>query len=247
MPPSDSAIDGPAGFRPLYRRVKETLTRRLADGVWQPGQLIPSEMEIARDIGVSQGTVRKALDEMTAENLLVRRQGKGTFVARHDEARILFQFFKLTPDDGARAFPESDVLGVSRAPAGAEARARLGLPAGAEALVIRRVRSLAGDPVILETLTLPAQLFPDLDRLPPPVPNNLYGLYADRYGVTIGKATERLKAVSADAEAAARLGVPPGAPLLAIDRLAEALDGTPAEWRVSLCRTDRMHYLSDLR
>src|SRR3712207_8929619 len=95
--------DAPAlGFRPLYRQVRDVLVKRIADGVWQTGQILPSEPEIAQDLGVSAGTVRKALDEMTAENLVVRRQGRGTFVARHDDTRILFQFFKLTPDSGGR-------------------------------------------------------------------------------------------------------------------------------------------------
>src|SRR6478672_7519758 len=77
------------GFRPLYRQVRDVLVKRIADGVWQAGQMLPSEPDIAADLGVSPGTVRKALDEMTAENLVVRRQGRGTYVARHDDARIL--------------------------------------------------------------------------------------------------------------------------------------------------------------
>jgi GntR family transcriptional regulator len=100
--------DAPAlGFRPLYRQVRDVLVRRIADGVWQAGQGIPSEAEIAADLKVSPGTVRKALDEMTAERLLVRRQGRGTTVARHDDARVLFQFFKLMPDEGEGAFPKA--------------------------------------------------------------------------------------------------------------------------------------------
>jgi GntR family transcriptional regulator len=231
--------------QPLYRRVKAALTRRIADGEWQPGQLIPSEFDIAREIGVSQGTVRKALDVMAAENLLVRRQGKGTFVARHDEARILFQFFKLVPDDGAKVFPESDVLSVGTARADAEAAQRLGLNVRARIVRIRRMRSMTGVPAIVETIVLPEAMFPGLARST--VPNNLYGLYADRYGVTVVHASERLKAVTAGPEDARLLGVPNRTPLLLIDRLAEAIDGTRAEWRVSLCRTDVFHYLSDLR
>src|SRR5215208_4371574 len=102
------------GFRPLYRQVRDVLVKRIADGVWQAGQVLPSEPEIAADLGVSQGTVRKALDEMTAENLVIRRQGRGTYVARHDDARILFQFFKLVPDSGERSFPDSRVLDVRK-------------------------------------------------------------------------------------------------------------------------------------
>src|SRR5215204_1783030 len=127
------------GFRPLYRQVRDVLVKRIADGVWQAGQVLPSEPEIAADLGVSPGTVRKALDEMTAENLVVRRQGRGTYVARHDDARILFQFFKLEPDSGERAFPDSRVLEVSLGPNG-EAAGRLGIPAAQPVLRLKRVR-----------------------------------------------------------------------------------------------------------
>ena len=68
------------GFRPLYRQARDVLVGRINDGIWQAGQVLPSEMEIAADLGVSQGTARKALDEMESENLVVRHQGRGTFV-----------------------------------------------------------------------------------------------------------------------------------------------------------------------
>jgi GntR family transcriptional regulator len=233
------------GYRPLYRRVKDALVRRIADGAWTPGLLLPSEFQIAQELAVSQGTVRKALDEMTAENMLVRRQGKGTFVARHDEARILFQFFKLQPDAGEKAFPESDVVEAGVVAAAPEVAAVLGLPAGAATIRIRRVRSIGGEPVIAETIHLPAALFPGLTE--EAVPNNLYGLYSTRYGVTVARAREKLKAVAASAEDARLLGVPAGTAVLAVDRIAEAIDGTTVEWRLSLCRTERYHYLSDLR
>lgn len=233
------------GYRPLYRRVKDTLVRRIADGIWTPGQLLPSEFQIAQDLAVSQGTVRKALDEMTTENLLVRRQGKGTYVARHDEARILFQFFKLQPDDGEKAFPESDVVEAGTFSASAEAAAVLGLAPETPTIRIRRVRSIGGEPVIAETIHLPAALFPGLTE--EAIPNNLYGLYSTRYGVTVSRARERLKAVAVSAKDARLLGVATGTPVLAVDRLAEAVDGATVEWRLSLCRTERYHYLSDLR
>src|SRR5918998_6060585 len=123
----DAGMRDPVGFRPLYRQAKDILVQRIAEGRWQPGQILPSEFEIAADLGVSQGTVRKALDEMTAENLLVRRQGRGTFVARHDDERILFQFFKLVPDEGERRFPDSRLLSVAIETADGDARAALDL------------------------------------------------------------------------------------------------------------------------
>jgi GntR family transcriptional regulator len=235
---------GDLGFRPLYKQVRDRLTRRIADGGWRAGEMVPSEMQIAAELGVSQGTVRKALDDMTAAKLLVRRQGRGTFVATHDEARILFQFFKLQPDGGERVFPESEVLSVAAGDAGAEEAAGLRIYAGEPVIRIRRVRSLEGRPCIAETITLPAALFDGLER--EPVPNNLYDLYARRYGVTVGGGSERIKAVAADGEAAQVLGVPVGAPLMLIDRVATALDGRPVERRLSLCDTTAITYLTEL-
>jgi len=232
------------GFRPLYRQVRDILVKRIADGVWQAGQVLPSEPDIAADLGVSHGTVRKALDEMAAENLVVRRQGRGTYVARHDDERILFQFFKLIPDSGERRFPESKVLGVGLV-LDHEAAAVLSLRPHDRVLRLDRLRSLNGQVCIRERIVLPAALFPGLDQRE--LPNNLYELYAREFGVTIARASEKLKAVAATAEDAIHLDMSAGAPLLRIDRTAFALNGRPVEWRVSLCRTDAAHYASDLR
>jgi GntR family transcriptional regulator len=234
------------GYRPLYRQVKELLIKRLGDGSWSPGQLLPSELEIAAGLGVSAGTVRKALDEMSAESLVIRRQGRGTFVARHDEERILFQFFRLVSDSGERRFPESRTISIMAAKADEVAAVRLGIGLKAPVIAIERVRSLDGRPCIHERIVLPRSLFPDIDRQKD-LPNNLYALYSAQYGVTIARGTERLKAVAADARQAKLLNVKPGEPMLLIDRVALGVDGTPAEWRVSACLTDRTHYLSDLK
>lgn len=244
-PPREPDTPEALGFRPLYRQVKAIFVRRLMDGVWAPGAVLPSEGQLAAEIGVSQGTVRKALDELAAENLVVRRQGRGTFVAEHDERRILFQFFKLAPDRGEPRFPDSVVLSVTTGPADEAERAALDLAENAAVTRIRRARSFDGAPLIVETLSLPQQLFPGLED--GPIPNNLYSLYAGRYGITIANARERLKAVTLTADDAAALGVSPGEPALQIDRIALSLDGTPVERRLSLCLTQEVHYLSDLR
>jgi len=243
VPAPDAAE--PLGFRPLYRQVKAMFVRRLVDGVWAPGASLPSEGQLAAEIGVSQGTVRKALDELAVENLLVRRQGRGTFVAEHDERRILFQFFKLVHDDGERRFPDSTVLGVETGIAGQQERMALALNETAEVIRIRRLRAFDAKPIILETLSLPQRVFPGLADQP--IPNNLYSLYAERYGVTIAHARERLKAVALLQEEAALLGAAAGTPALRVDRVALSLDGSPVELRVSLCLTEEAHYLSDLR
>ena len=232
------------GYRPLYKQVREILLRRLSDRVWPPGTALPSEGRLALDLRVSQGTVRKALDELAVGGLLVRRQGRGTFVAEHDETRILFQFFKLVPDAGERGFPESRVVAVGEGAGDADERERLGLGAGAAVIRIRRVRSLSGAPVVVERITLPAALFPGLAA--EPVPNNLYALFAERFGVSIARSRERLKAVALEAGDAAELGVSAGTPALAVDRIALALDGARVEWRRSFCLTQDHHYDLDL-
>ncbi len=234
------------GFRPLYQQVRERLVARLSDGTWPPGLLLPSEQQLAAELGVSQGTVRKALDAIAADNLVVRRQGRGTFVAEPEEGRILFQFFKLTADDGRRRFPQSVVLGVAQGKASAAERQRLALAREAMVWRIRRLRELDERPMLVEKIVLPAARFPGLGALKE-IPNNVYALYASAYGVTIAHAQEKLKAVAATATEARRLYCPANTPLLSIDRLAFSIDGTPVEWRVSRCLTDRYHYLCDLK
>jgi GntR family transcriptional regulator len=246
-PPAASAAHASLGYRPLYRQVKELLMKRLGDGSWAPGQLLPSEPEIAAGLGVSPGTVRKALDEMSSESLLVRRQGRGTFVASHDEERILFQFFRMVSDNGVRRFPESRTISVSVAKADELASKRLGIGLKDSIVTIERVRSLDGRrPSIHEKIVLPRALFPGIERIKD-LPNNLYALYSVKYGVTIARGSESLKAVAAGKRQAELLGSEPGEPILLIDRVAQGVDGTPAEWRRSLCRTDQSHYLSDLK
>lgn len=237
---------GTPGFLPLYRQVKSLLVKRIADRVWQPGEVLPSEIQIAAELGVSQGTVRKALDEMTAERLLVRRQGRGTFVARHDESRILFQFFKIVPETGVPVFPESQLRSVETGKATPEEVARLALVPGAEVIRIARVRSLLGRVTISEYLVLPAARFPGLLGRAD-IPNNLYDLYASEFSITIAGGEESLRAVPASEADAALLGIAPGSPLLAIDRVALGLDGKPVEWRYSLCDTRHCHYQSGLK
>lgn len=236
------------GFKPLYAQVKDQLIRRLVDRTWQPGMSLPSEQELARQLSVSQGTVRKALDSMTAENLLVRRQGRGTFVAEPEDARILFQFFRLSSDDAndAEVFPDSKLLGWSQSEATPEQAIALSLPPYAPVWCIERIRMLLGKPLLNETITIPAHAFPGFDELDE-IPNNVYQLYSARWGITIAKADEKLKAIAASAQDARHLKCESGEPLLEITRIARDLEEKPVELRVSRCLTRDMHYAANLR
>jgi len=231
--------------RPLYAQVKTLMLQRLIGGEWRPGEMLPSEFQLADRFGVSQGTVRKALDELAADNVVVRRQGRGTFVAEHDLHRELFHFFHLVGPDGARRLPESRLVSVRRGLADRSEADALALARGVPVFRVRRVRSLDALPVIAETIAVPQALFPDLADMRE-VPNTLYDLYERRYGITIARAVERLSAVAADQRDAKLLGIASGTPLLEIDRIALALDGNPVEWRVSRCLTAAHHYQVEL-
>lgn len=242
----DSSLTGRApaaiqGFRPLYQQVKDLLVERLIGGYWRPGDLLPSEIQLAAELGVSQGTVRKALDEMTAENLLVRRQGRGTFVAEHDQEHALFHFFKMTDRKGEPVVPESRVLRRSLGNARKEEATRLDIAVESPVVRITRVRSIAGKAAIFERLVLPGRAFPGLHERAE-LPNTLYTLFARDYGITVSKAVERLRAVPATAEVARHLAIEAGQPLLEIDRVAAGLDGQAVEWRISLCHTAETAY-----
>ncbi|HVW58164.1 MAG TPA: GntR family transcriptional regulator [Rhizobiaceae bacterium] len=233
------------GFRPLYLQVREELTRYLTNGRWQPGAMLPSEQELARELGVSQGTVRKALDAMTAESILVRRQGRGTFVPELEEGRIMFQFFRLYPDKGERLFPVSKVLSSQLARSAMAEAAALDLKKGITVWRINRLRYHGERIMLRETISLSADRFPGFGELAV-IPNNVYRLYSERWGVSIVKIAEKLKAVAASPADAVELGCKEGTPLLRIERVAYDLNKTPVEFRVSHCLTETMHYASNL-
>jgi GntR family transcriptional regulator len=220
------------GYRPLHRQVYDVIVRRMAQGVWRAGDCLPSEQALARELGVSQGTVRKVLDALTAEKLLERRQGKGTFIAENTQERALFRFFRLAHPGGRRVTPESGADTAKVRAAKAAEIAKLDLAKGDKVVEILRVRSIEGRPAVRERIVVPSRLFPDLEKRNP-LPNTLYSLYQTAYGVNITSAHEELRADLADAEDARVLGVAEGAPLLCIDRVAVSLENLKVEHRIS--------------
>lgn len=233
-------------FKPLYAQIRDLLLKRLVSGEWPPGTLLPSETALAGEYGVSQGTLRKALDELAAERLVVRQQGRGTVVARHDNERSLFQFFHIHGADGRRQLPDSKLIDLTRTTADREEADALAFAPRSRVLRIERVRYLDGRPAMVETLILPQALFPGLGESDEPLPNTLYELYQRRYGITVARASEQLRAVAADPCDAALLGLAPGTPLLEIRRIARDLQNRPVELRRSRLDTRQHYYLNEL-
>jgi GntR family transcriptional regulator len=230
----------------LYAQVRATLIDRIQSGAWKPGQLIPNEFDIASELGVSQGTARKALDSLAADNLVVRRQGRGTFIVEHTPADVLFRFFNIFDDEGRQILPESAGARPQTGRASAEERAALRLGPRADVVRLERVRQRQKRPFIVETNIIPAALFPGLgDRAE--LPNTLYDLFQREYGALVVRAEERVKAVLAGEREANLLDIAVGAPLLHISRIAFGLDDQRLEWRLSLCHLDRAHYVALLK
>lgn len=235
-------------FSPLYLQIKSLLVKSLEAREWRPGEAIPSEIDLAHRFNVSQGTVRKAIDALADDNLVVRRQGKGTFVATHTEERnSVIRFLRIRRDDGADLLPVSRLLDVRRAKAAADVARLLGVKVGEAVLVLRRVLDYAGEPVVLDEITLPAALFRGLTKARyDAYRGSMYGFFESQFGVRMLKAQEKLRAVAADAAAAEILGTTVGAPLLAVDRVTLTYGDKPVEVRRGLCVTRGFHYLNEL-
>jgi len=263
----DGHAAGGAGptFAPLYRQIRELLMRGLQSGEWKPGEAIPSELELAARYRVSQGTVRKAIDELAAEHLLVRRQGRGTFVASHREVRTQFRFLRLRPDDaeagaaaqrsadapteagGAGMVMTSRVLECRRMRAPSEVARALSLRAGEAVVLIRRLLEAEGRPAVLDEIWLPGSRFRGLsaERLDA-WHGPLYALFETEFGTRMIRAAERLKAVAADRARARALQVNEGSPLLLVERVSRTYGEQPVELRRGYCVTERHHYFNEL-
>jgi len=232
---------------PLYKEVKRRITRGLVEGEWQPGEAIPSEARLAERFQVSIGTVRKAIDELVAEKILLRQQGRGTFVARHTLDRTLFYFFHLVGKDGRKETPETEMLSFLRARSDPEEAARLSIARGDRVFRIRNLLRLSGDAVVIDDIVIPAQRFPDMEeKIFGGREGTIYGLYQARYGISVIRIAERLSATLADKTTGRLLGVAAGTPLLQISRLAYTYNDQPVELRHSLVDTTQHEYFSDL-
>ena len=252
--PSGPEIVAPSGqtpaFSPLYQQIKGLILQSLQSGEWKPGETIPSEMDLAARYRVSQGTVRKAIDELAADNLVVRRQGKGTFVATHAEQQVQFRFLKLVPDSGtpgSEGPAQRDIIDCRRVRANADIARLLGLRTGDAVLQARRVLSFAGTPTILEDIWLPAAPFAGLtaERLAN-YHGPMYALFETEFNVRMVRAEEKIRAEPAGEGREKLLQVEPGTPLLSVERVAFTYKDVPMELRRGYYRTDTHHYHNTL-
>lgn len=228
---------------PLYREVR----RQIADAIdaleWRSGEAIPSEKKLCERFGVSMGTLRKAVDELTATGLLVRRQGLGTFVGQHSHARYLFSFFHLVGRDGRKEYPGVHFKNFAVTAADHFAAQSLGVRVGARLFHMSNLLSLQGKVTSMDEIYLPAALFSGLteqrlrDRM-----TTLYQMYQDEFNVTVVRASERIRGCAANRSLARALQTDIGAPLLEIIRIVHTFQDRPIELRYSYVNTQRCEY-----
>lgn len=232
---------------PLYKSIERELLAALRRGEWKPGEPIPAERRLAERFNVSIGTIRKAIDELAADNILIRQQGRGTYVASHNRDRMLFYFFHVVGEDGAKEYPEVRLLAFARGKADRVVAERLRIAAGDPVFRIRNLLSLGGRPIIVDDIALACERFTGLgekqfrDR-----PSTIYNLYQEAFGLSVLRTSERLRAALADADVASLLGLPRGAPVLQIRRVALTYHDEPVEYRVSQVNTARHEYWADI-
>ena len=234
----------PSGAVPLYRLAKRAVLRFVESGACPPGAALPSETELALSLSVSIGTLRRAVDELVADHILVRHQGRGTFVATHDAERFLFQFFHVERTDGHREQPRVDPVSFERQRAEPEAAEALRLREGDPVFVAENRLALEGRAIVYDRIVLPALLFKGLtEKRWRERPGTIYQLYQSEFAITVLRAAERARAVAADRTVARLLGVAQGAPVMQVRRTALTFGDKPVEWRVSTINTARHDYV----
>lgn len=230
--------------RPLYLQVRDALAERIAAGEWKPNVAIPNEGDLAREFGVSSGTMRKALELMEDEHLLRRRQGRGTFVNDQASDELTIRYSNIRTADCERVTGDVAILDISEASAIPTECSRLRLRPTDRVWRIRRVRRHKGEPFMVEEVVLPVLLFPHLsDRKEPP--RHIADI-AQQYGVLLGTGNERISLGSASPSVAETLNLRAGVPILVLDRLLHTLDGRAVEWRVAMGHFADMHYLAQI-
>jgi GntR family transcriptional regulator len=231
--------------RPLYLQLRDVFVERIAAGVWQSGRVVPNEAELSREFGVSPGTIRKALEILESERVLTRRQGRGTFVNDQGCDRLAGRFHNVVDSNRKPAVTRTKLASVTEDVVSELERSRLRLPSSQSRVFrIQRVYFCGQRPLMVEAASVPAELFPDLQKRPDAA-ERLASL-ARQYGILLGKAEERISIGEAQPSWASTLQVPAGSPLLVLDRLVVDVGERPVEWRVAHCHLVKEFYLAKI-
>lgn len=241
---------------PRYRSVKQALQKMIEKGQYRAGSVLPGETLLAGNLQVSIGTLRRAVDELVHEHVLVRRQGKGTYVALHSPARFMFQFFHVEPrwsfgDDEAMhlqkpaEYPAIECLSFASGRAIATQASALRIKSGDGVFNFENRLLLGQRAVMRDQICVSSALFKGLSETKfTQRSGTIYSLYQTDFGITVLRTLERARAVAADVASARILGVSAGAPVMEIHRLALTFGDRPVEYRVSTLTTAAHDYVN---
>lgn len=232
---------------PLYKVVEEHIRTKINAGALAPGDLIPSEPQLAKTLEVSQGTVKKAIDNLVRERLLYRHQGKGTYVSRIDFNNSLFRFFAYGNQvgDGVRIHKQTPTRKVKRAPA--DICRRLNLDPGSRLLYIERVGYVEEDAVLVEDSWWNMCFVSGLEDESIHIPDLMYAVVEEKFQVPVLRAEETLTAEAADKRTAQRLGIEVRDPVVVLMRVTFTSGNRPVEFRITRGRADRFSYKTEIR
>ena len=243
----NALLTGTAHSNPLYEEVRQQITRGLMSGEWKPGELIPSEIELAKRFGVSKGTVRRALDDLVSERIIIRRQGRGTFVATHTRDRTMYHFFHLIGRDGSKEPPVGELLAYRVVKGSEEACDKLKINTQSRLIYTQILVKVGGEKAFIDDIFIPQAYFPGLTEEIYRGRGTIYELYQSRFNINVVRISEQLSAGHAPEKQARQLGMRVGAPVLLIDRIAYTYQDRPVELRKSWINTDSFVYMNDLR
>lgn len=232
---------------PLYLDIRRKILTSITLGHWPTGTSLPNETELAREFGVSVGTLRKAVDELVQDKILVRQQGRGTFVATHNIERTLHDFFRIRHNDGISRFPEVDTLSLRKMTADELSAQRLNLAPASKMYRIINLLSVGGVPAALDQIFVPAERFTGLNiDLFRSRTGTIYHLYQHQFGVNVLKAEEQVRACKCGAKEARALGIPRSTLMLEVERISRTYYDVPVEWRRTRVNTQHHYYSSEL-
>ena len=219
--------------QPLYQQVRDLLIERISRGVWKPEASLPNEHDLAREFGISPGTLRKALHSLERDGLVMRQRGRGTFVIDQSSGGPSIRFSNIRDGAGMRTLGDMELIAQSIGNANETEQERLRVDGDEPVLRTTRIRHFRGRPFMYEEATIPLSRMPGFDGIGA-------GAYrisalAQKHGVYLACATEQLSVANAVPQAAQRLMVAPGTPILKLERVIVAMDRHPIEWRIGLC------------
>jgi GntR family transcriptional regulator len=224
--------------------VRDALAERIASGAWKPGMAIANESDLARELGVSSGTVRKALELMEAQRLITRRQGRGTFVSDQTSNEQTARFCNLRGPDGERVNRRVVSVDVTEGAPNEYERLSLRLADGDAVYRIRRVWRHGDQNFLVANAAVPTALCPGLINKKE-VAGNI-SVLAHEYGFLLGKQEVRITIGLPSGGIAEALGVVPGTPVMCFQRTVFMLDGAPVEWGTAHCHLPGGYYLAEM-